>query len=447
MTEESKGDLVNLSYKVKTIASEKSLDYITLIMRRMDDLLLDGDLNKEEISMCFKELWVFLAFLVSMDSNKYVDLEGRKIIRRALSTKAGLRGIPPDIGRTIIYLFLNECEGNGVTAHDTLEILNHYISVEGLKVIDLLVPESDITSSINDFFGGLKKKFAESNLKNFIKKVKKNDECYGTVCELAFASRNLFWFKSIKEIGLLRLLSTYAELDDGIEGGMKPPIIEVLHSNFESFKALLAGEGELESKGINLIKMKYERLLELPVKYSFNKFRTVIKEVSESLQKKIKFKLSGDEGSLHRDKLQLLQDSMMHLVRNSLDHGIESPEIRMAKGKPEMGIVEIECDSKNPKNLRVIIRDDGGGIDANKICAKGVSTGLISEEEATKMTESDKLNLIFASTLSTKDEVSEISGRGVGMDVVKKNLEEIGSHIEIKTKLGKGTEFIIDIAV
>ncbi|MEE2742578.1 MAG: ATP-binding protein, partial [Bdellovibrionota bacterium] len=442
-TNENKDELINLIDKVRTSGSAKSLDYIPLVMDRMDKILEEENFDKEEVDLCLKELWNFLSFLSSMNVNNNTNDEGRKIIRRALTTSAGLNGIPTEVGLTTFHLFLKDCLVQGFEYTVVLETLSLYLKAEGIETIGFFVPEHDLSDLINKFFNLLNKKFSDQNVKNYISKVKNEDSDFGQTCENAFATRDLFWFRSVKEVALLRLLRTYIESDDDSLEDLKPQMLEVLSTNFEDFKVLL----KEDSGTIDIIRTQYERLLDLPVKYSFNKFKTVVKEVAEGLNKKIKFKLSGDQGSLNKDKLYLLQDSMMHLVRNSLDHGIELPDIRVAKGKPELGTVEIECSTKESNKLRIIIRDDGGGIDADKVCAKGVEQGLITKEQAGKMSKSEKLNLIFASTLSTKEEVSEISGRGVGMDVVKKNLEEIGSKIEIQTELGKGTEFIIDIAV
>ncbi|MEE2743320.1 MAG: ATP-binding protein, partial [Bdellovibrionota bacterium] len=447
VTNETKGELSSFIDKVRVSGSDKSLDYIPIMMNRMDELVKEENLDKDEVELCLKELWNFLSFLSSMNSSHNTNLEERTIIRRALTTSAGLNGIPRDVGTTIFHLFLKDCLVQGIEDTEVLETLSNYLKVEGQETVGFFVPENDLGGLINNFFSLLDKKFGDQNVKNFIAKIKKEDISFGHTCDNAFATRDLFWFRSVKEIALLRLLRSYIESEDDNLEDSKPQVLEVLSTNFEDFKSLLKDEEKVDSGAIELIKEKYERLLDLPVKYSFNKFKTVVKEVAEGLNKKIKFKLSGDQGSLNKDKLYLLQDSMMHLVRNSLDHGIELPDIRIAKGKPELGTVEIECSTKEPHKLRIIIRDDGGGIDADKVCTKGVEQGLITKEQAGKMSKAEKLNLIFASTLSTKEEVSEISGRGVGMDVVKKNLEEIGSKIEIQTELGRGTEFIIDIAV
>jgi len=442
----NKEKIRNTAYKIKTQGNEIGLDYIPLIMDRIEYLNEKSE-ESEDIKICLKELWSFLFLLISLDTDKYNDRDQKKVIKRALTVDSGIKGIPPEYHRTTLQLFLIEIEGQGFSLNEVLKDLGTIFEQEKEEIVNYLVPETNLGQPITVLFSALKKRYQESNLKNNLKNISKLDPSFGKICESAFLSKDLFWFTCVKEIALLRLLKTYSESEDSSLEDSKPQILEVLYSNFEDFKLSLKEEENIEPSVVELLKSKCEKLLDLPVKYSFNKFRPVIKEVAGNLNKKIKFKLSGDQGSLNKDKLFLLQDSMMHLVRNSLDHGIESPDVRVAKGKPESGTVEIECLSKDPKNLRIIIRDDGGGIDADRVCEKGVQQGLINEAQAKKMSHKEKLDLIFASTLSTKEEVSEISGRGVGMDVVKKNLEELGSKIEIQTELGKGTEFIIDIAI
>ena len=202
-----------------------------------------------------------------------------------------------------------------------------------------------------------------------------------------------------------------------------------------------------DGKSIDLdsLNKSFEKLLYLPIKHSFLKFGPVIQDVSKSLGKKVRFRVVGDESSLEKDRLGLLQDALTHLVRNSIDHGIESPSLRVINGKDEMGIIEIECFKKNEKVFQIKLKDDGGGINLNKVCEKVIKNNVISESELHNMSEKEKMNLIFLPNFSTKEEVSEISGRGVGMDVVKKNIETLGADLEIISNEKEGTQFIIDL--
>ena len=132
---------------------------------------------------------------------------------------------------------------------------------------------------------------------------------------------------------------------------------------------------------------------------------------------------------------------MVHLIRNAVDHGIEKPDERLSKGKNEIGVIEIVCENKDDHLITIQIKDDGKGIDIERMSQKGVALKLINKEELSKMNYEDKLNLIFLPNFSTKEDVTEISGRGIGMDVVKKSTKLLGAEFEIKTELGKGTTF------
>ena len=155
----------------------------------------------------------------------------------------------------------------------------------------------------------------------------------------------------------------------------------------------------------------------------------------------------GDEESLEKERLGLLQDALTHLVRNSIDHGIEVPSLRSLNGKDEMGVIEIECLKKSESILQIILKDDGGGIDIDRICEKAIKNNVMTKDDLINMSDKDKMELIFLPNFSTKEEVSEISGRGVGMDVVKKNIEILGAELEVVSNKDKGTQFIIELTL
>ena len=443
---QDKEKIRNYAYQTKLLANENRLDYLSMIMDRIL-FLNENDSDGEDIILCLEETWKYLSIIVSLDVDKNIHIDERKVIKRAITSEHGIDAIPKGIYKTHLQLFLIECSNQGNTISEIQKDLATIFKVDESLVFDFFIPETNVSPLVTSMFNSLRKKFNEGTVINYTANIIKVSPLFGRNLEEVFNPKDIFWFNCTKEIEILKVLKTYAENEDLALEDSKPQVLEVLYSNFEDFKSSLKDESNIDPTVIEVLKSRCEKLLELPVKYSFNKFRPVVKEVAESLNKKIKFKITGDQGSLNKDKLYLLQDSMMHLVRNSLDHGIEAPEVRYAKGKPEAGTVEIECSSKDPNVLRIILRDDGGGIDAEKICESGIKKGLIDKKQAAKMSQKEKLELIFASTLSTKETVSELSGRGVGMDVVKKNLEEMGSKIEIQTEVGRGTEFIIDIAV
>ncbi len=205
---------------------------------------------------------------------------------------------------------------------------------------------------------------------------------------------------------------------------------------------------ENSSQRIDLVTSELQEAIMLtrmqPVGNVFNKFPRVVRDMARELNKEIELDMEGKEVELDKTILESLSDPLTHLIRNSADHGIESPEERVAAGKKSTGRIILKA-YHAAGQVNIEIQDDGKGMDADKIAGKAVEKGLISEEQVNKMLEMDKLQLIFLPGLSTSAQVSDVSGRGVGMDVVKSNLDKLGGQVEIKTELGKGTSILIKL--
>ncbi len=176
----------------------------------------------------------------------------------------------------------------------------------------------------------------------------------------------------------------------------------------------------------------------IPVKSSFLKMQRIVRDVSRELNKEIEFTLKGEETELDKTVLERITDPMVHLVRNSVDHGIESAEMRLAAGKNPTGHVELRAYHSAGK-LVIEVSDDGGGLDAEKLKRKAFEKGIL--KPGTVLTEKEAFNLVFAPGFSTKEKVTDISGRGVGMDVVNTNILEMGGEVQIESVLHKGTTF------
>jgi two-component system chemotaxis sensor kinase CheA len=168
----------------------------------------------------------------------------------------------------------------------------------------------------------------------------------------------------------------------------------------------------------------------------FNRFPRLVRDLGQRLGKKIELRLNGEQTELDKTVLEKIGDPLVHLVRNSIDHGIESPETRLAAGKPAHGVIELNAYHKGG-NVVVEVTDDGGGLKREKILAKARERGLVGADE--ELPEDRIFNLIFAPGFSTADVVSDVSGRGVGMDVVKRNINELGGHVQISSTPGKGS--------
>ncbi len=178
----------------------------------------------------------------------------------------------------------------------------------------------------------------------------------------------------------------------------------------------------------------------LPIETVLNRFPRMVRDLAQKIGKEINLQLEGGETELDRSVIEVIGDPLLHILRNSIDHGIEAPADRESAGKTRAGNVTVRA--RHQENHIVIeIEDDGRGIDVERVKAKAVSNGLITAEAAERMSEKDALQLIFASGLSTAAQVSEISGRGVGMDIVRSNLVKLGGIIDLETKIGEGTKF------
>ncbi|MFK7742217.1 MAG: chemotaxis protein CheW [Planctomycetota bacterium] len=181
-----------------------------------------------------------------------------------------------------------------------------------------------------------------------------------------------------------------------------------------------------------------------PVATIFQKFPRVVRDLTSKLGKECRLNITGKEVELDRSILEVLGDPLTHLVRNALDHGIETPAIRRKAGKPTEGTIDLRAFHQGG-NVKIDISDDGAGIDPSKLRARAVEKGVISQEAADTMGDRDARMLIFAPGFSTAAELSDISGRGVGMDVVRSNIEKIGGNVDVRSESGAGTTLIITI--
>lgn len=174
------------------------------------------------------------------------------------------------------------------------------------------------------------------------------------------------------------------------------------------------------------------------VGFLFNKFHRVVRDAAAIEKKKVNLELQGTDTEIDRNILQVISDSLIHIARNSVGHGIEAPEVRKKRKKPEAGLVTMSARNEND-NVIIEIADDGGGIDAKIIEKIAIEKGLVTREIANSMTDQEKIMYIFEPGFSSAKEVTDISGRGVGMDVVKRSLDTIGGDIKVDTEVGKGS--------
>lgn len=182
----------------------------------------------------------------------------------------------------------------------------------------------------------------------------------------------------------------------------------------------------------------------MPIESVVSKFPRMIRDLSKKLDKKMELYMTGEETELDRTVIDEIGDPLMHLLRNSADHGLESAEIRAERGKPEVGSVFLNA-YQDGNNVVIEVGDDGNGIDVEKVRSKAIERGTITAEQADMMSEKEIVDLLFKPSFSTAEKITDVSGRGVGLDVVKSKIEALGGAVEVKTTYGVGSTFIIHL--
>lgn len=180
----------------------------------------------------------------------------------------------------------------------------------------------------------------------------------------------------------------------------------------------------------------------VPIESVVNRFPRMIRDLSKKLDKKMELYMTGEDTELDRTVIDEIGDPLMHLLRNSADHGLESAEDRRKAGKPEVGSIFLDA-YQDGNNVVIEVRDDGAGINVEKVKQKAIEKGTISREQGETMTDKDVIDLLFRPSFSTAETITDVSGRGVGLDVVKTRIEALGGDIEARTKFGEGSNFII----
>ncbi|WP_214707469.1 MULTISPECIES: chemotaxis protein CheA [unclassified Exiguobacterium] len=204
----------------------------------------------------------------------------------------------------------------------------------------------------------------------------------------------------------------------------------------ETVEKIKRGTNELQSLVLTLRMM--------PIEQVFNRFPRMVRSVAKDIHKKVQLDITGAETELDRTVIDEIGDPLVHLIRNAIDHGIELPEVRLEAGKPEQGRLALRA-YHGGNRVFIEIEDDGAGINVDKVRSKALERGVITSEEATAMTDNEVAMLIFAPGFSTADVVTDLSGRGVGLDVVKNKIESLGGVVTLETVVGQGTKFQVSL--
>jgi two-component system, chemotaxis family, sensor kinase CheA len=220
-------------------------------------------------------------------------------------------------------------------------------------------------------------------------------------------------------------------------------MLSQLGSHFDGPDAekLRGGLAQLE-RNMRELQESVMRVRMLPISFVFSRFPRMVRDLAQRLGKQIELKLTGEQTELDKTVLEKIGDPLVHLVRNSIDHGIESPEARTAAGKPAEGTVHLDACHRGG-NIAVEVSDDGGGLDKERILAKARARGLVGAADS--LTDAEIYELIFVPGFSTAEKTTDVSGRGVGMDVVRRNVKELGGKIDVRSEPGRGSRFMITL--
>jgi len=390
---ESLNTVLRAAHTLKGSARMVGLDEVGRLAHKMEDLLKAIEAGKQKFSSAVVSLLFQGADMVNQMMNPSADLDQQKIetlVENLVQAAEGKKLAKPQVQA---QLKLEEVKEEKPVAKDTLRVeagrLDKMINLSSQLVLDRIKFESNIYrfKKVVDDLEAVFKAEQETLRKNFPELHKEIDN----------ASHQL-----------RELYQTHSE-----------DVIELEHDVQEThFQALF--------------------LRMLPISVLFEEFPFYLRDLTAELGKKIELKLEGGESELDKAVLEELRGPMAHLLRNAVDHGIEPPEERKKKGKPETGLIRIRA---YPKGNQIVIEinDDGKGLDLERIREKAVEKGFFDDKEAKLRTEAELVQLIFEPGFSTSKIVTQLSGRGVGMDVVKTALEKLGGDIVVETAQGRGT--------
>ena len=209
----------------------------------------------------------------------------------------------------------------------------------------------------------------------------------------------------------------------------------------DSLPRLTAGVAQLE-RNLRQLQEDVMRIRMLPISFIFSRLPRLVRDVGEQLGKKVDLQINGEGTELDKSVIERISDPLLHMVRNSLDHGIESPAERLAAGKPETGLIRLHAHQRGG-NVIIEVEDDGRGLSLDKILARGIERGMVPA--GTELTPEQAYELIFQPGFTTTSSVSDLSGRGVGLDVVRNNIYALGGNVDIDTQAGRGTRFTVRI--
>jgi chemotaxis protein histidine kinase CheA len=364
------------------------------------------------------------------DYARRCDLSFISNITNEAFTKEGLEFIFTYVS---IALSLNLSQNLSVTDKKDDAYRSHKFHLADLtaqfgKEVKDIYPAKQMKSSLDEIY---------SNLMSYNFNTTQDDDVVKEIVSLTNSKIISSKVEGIFE--LLRMIDFYRGDAASLKRKQKHNFQEVHLEKLHELERL----SQAKNMTIEKIKEALKTVSYVPLTHTFYRYYPMVEELSKRLGKQVKLKIIGEEVFVPREITTELNDALMHMVRNGLDHGIETSEVRLQNNKPAESKLEIELEKKE-NGFKLYIRDDGKGMDPNYIFDKACEKGVVSSNEKSKMSDEEKWLLIMRPNFSTVDAVTDLSGRGVGMDVVKTNVERLGGKVSIHSKIGSGTEIILE---
>ena len=407
--------------------------------------------DSDNIKSLFEVLWRYCSLISYLEFSKVKDHSQRK------KYIEGFEKVINDEGKKLSEIESSILElDHEIILHSVLdifiknEIKPSYFFLEASKWLgsqdfykldsglDIFLFNSSENPKLSLFRVELKTARITNNLPSKIKSLAHQGDPLAGVMELFF--KNVDYYYYMKLIDFYQLVNGFFIEKQGDMNIKKVETWPVVMRNIKKLEKII------EEGNIDRIKKAVQKLKDIPILPQMSKFKTMIDDIALKLSKSVDFILDGDGVAMNKESYNLLQDAMVHILRNALDHGLELPKERQEMGKNPKGTIKVRCkENLADDSIEITIEDDGKGIDPQLIGKKAVQKGLLTEDQLKKMSDEEIIKVIFTPNFSQKDTVDELSGRGIGMDIVKENVNKIGGEVFVESKFGSGTVFVIKI--
>jgi chemotaxis protein histidine kinase CheA/HAMP domain-containing protein len=449
------GKAKELCQSLEAKALKNSVDYFSDLSSRIERALENADGLERELNVITRQGWTQIYLMLLFDAQLGLSKEEKTRLSEALSNisdevdKTFLTQLDAVSSRRYLLNSLFRAIYRREMTKGASGFLKSLTSGSGVDLRDGLTEELSVKELV-DLHLLIKSKQASSSLTAHLANLSERQKAifspiYNTFFEKSQSPEKISYLDLMHLVQFLGLF-----VDDSQTVSKRYSTVEVVESRLNELKEMMRDLASREKANsptaMQGVLSAVERLLDAPVKPILTKYERMVQELSHKMNKKIRFMITGDELTMNRDRLYVLEDILIHLIRNSIDHGIESPEDRAAAGKDPVGILNIDCrEEGRDQEMFITVGDDGRGISAEWVGKKAVEKGVLTVADLEQLSEEEKVRLIFESSFSSADEVSALSGRGVGLCVVKESIEKVGGEVSIKTHLHQGTQFILRV--